>query len=102
MKSPVRIITPAAIVFISIALLTAYFSVLRGFLPAEVSTLLETILLITLLLVLVLGALIALINGTRVWIFKSPHLNKSQFGGQMIFVVVILVILAAFLLGSQW
>lgn len=102
MKSPVRIATPAAIVFIAIALLTAYFSLLRGFLPAEVSTLLETILLITLLLVLVLGALIALINGTRVWIFKSPHLNKSQFGGQMIFVVVILVILAAFLLGSQW
>ncbi|GAP09415.1 predicted hydrolase [Bellilinea caldifistulae] len=102
MKSPIRISPPVTIGLIAICLVTAFFSVLRGFLAPETRLLLEAIVLITLLIIALLASLIALINGIRVLIFKSLRLNRQQVGGQMIFVVLILFILTAFLLGSQW
>ncbi|GIV63439.1 MAG: alpha/beta hydrolase [Chloroflexota bacterium] len=102
MKSPIRISTKFTIALIGICLAAGWFSVLRGFLPAETRVLLEVIVLITLLITALLAGLVTLINGVRLLIFKSPRLNFQKVGGQMLFVIVILVLLAAFLAGSQW
>lgn len=102
MKSPIPIFTPAAFALIAMGLTAAYYAGLRGFLPGETSWLIEVIVLMTLLMVALIASLITLINGIRLLIFKSTHLSHQQVGGQMIFVVLILALLAAFLLGSQW
>ncbi|MFN7036491.1 MAG: alpha/beta fold hydrolase [Bellilinea sp.] len=102
MKSPIPIFTPAAFALIAMGLTAAYYAGLRGFLPGETRWLVEVIVLMTLLMVALIASLIALINGVRLLIFKSTHLSHQQVGGQMIFAILILALLAAFLLGSQW
>lgn len=83
-------------------MIAAYFNLLRGFLPAETHLQIEVVLLVTLLIVALVSGLITLVNTLRLLIFKVPSLNKQKLGGQMLFFVLIVVLLAAFLLGSQW
>jgi pimeloyl-ACP methyl ester carboxylesterase len=83
-------------------MVAAYFNLLRGFLPAETHLQIEVVLLVTLLIVALVSCLITLVNTLRLLIFKVPSLNKQKLGGQMLFFVLIVVLLTAFLLGSQW
>lgn len=101
MKTSTRIST-LTIVLISICMVAAYFNLLRGFLPAETHLQIEVVSLIALLIVALVSGLITLVNTLRLLVFKVPSLNTQKLGGQMLFFVMIVVLLAAFLLGSQW
>lgn len=102
MNAPVKISKTGWALLASLAILTAYFGLLRPFLSDQSTVYLEFVVLGMILLTTLLAGILLIINGIRGLLSKLQNKPNRPIGGNMIFLFVMLILLAAFLLGSQW
>ncbi|WP_448335684.1 alpha/beta fold hydrolase, partial [Bellilinea sp.] len=102
MNAPVKISKTGWALLASLAILAAYFGLLRPLLPDQTTVYLETIILGMMLLITLLAGILLIIQAIQRLLSKSQNKLNRPIGGNMIFLFVMLVLLAAFLLGSQW
>ncbi|MFZ6020388.1 MAG: alpha/beta fold hydrolase [Chloroflexota bacterium] len=102
MNAPVKISKTGWALLASLAILTAYFGLLRPFLSDQSTVYLEFVVLGMILLTTLLAGILLIINGIRGLLYKLQNKPNRPIGGNMIFLFVMLILLAAFLLGSQW